>query len=366
MDTGEGGFLLRQRAGRSGAWTRQGWSARWLKATFTLLAGLAAGAAAGMAAALAEESPDAAAGGLLDIAVISPPDHGMTRAAAAMGEALSAATGGTLRLRLHHSSRRGNETAMLGQLGRGDLDAAILTVGELARHNDRLNVFFTPYLAKDGAEGGRIVATQAALALAGEGAEALGVRVLGLGTLGLRHIALTSAARPTGTAAFPKGSRIRVTPNPAIADFYAALGAVPQPLPLPAVRETLAGDGLDGTDMDLEIMALRGYEQATPNAILSGHMIFPVAAVVSAAAWSRLSEDHRTVLAAVMRRAMADLATYYARRDPEWQAELAVRGIAFLPVPRATLDAAAARWRDAHPDLAPLAESLRAEAGHAP
>lgn len=302
----------------------------------------------------------------LDLGVIAPPDHGMTMAAERISAAVEAKTDGALHVRVHHSSRRGNETAMLAQLGNGDLDAAILTVGELARHDSRLSVFFTPFLVPDAAGARRLVGGPAALALAGAVEERLGVQVLGLGVLGLRHMVLGQDVQIGDGPLFPPGTRMRVPPNTAISDFYRDLGADPQPLPLPVVREALAGNRLDGADMDLEIMALRDYEGPASHVILSGHMIFPVAAMVSAKTWATLSERERQTLTTVARDELATLSGSYEQRDRAWRETLAARGMTFLPPPRATLEAAAARWQAAHPEAMPLITTLRAEVADAP
>lgn len=343
-----------------------------MRTALAIMVAAMAGAAGTLAAVLTAvpganaESAASGTGRVLDLATVAPPDHTMTGAALTMAETLEATTHGALRIRVHHSSRRGNETSMLAQLGSGDLDAAILTMGELARHDDKLNAFFTPYLAGSQAEASRIAASGAALSLVRRVEASLGVRVAGLAVLGPRHMVLTTKTAESGAAPFPPGARVRVPPSPAIADFYAALGAAPQPLPLPGVRGELAGDALDGADMDLEVMALAGYEGPAPYAILSGHMIFPVAALVSEHTWASLPEDLRHVLARTLRDELAAISRSYEDREVVWREELARRGMTFLPVPHVRLEQAAAQWRAAHPELIPLAEALREEARDAP
>lgn len=303
---------------------------------------------------------------VLSLGVISPPDHAMTQAASAIGKAVEEATGGAMQLRVHHSSRRGNEASMLAQLSTGELDAALLTLGELARQDGTLDVFFMPYLAADLAEGTRIMTGSTALSLVKRVEAPLKVRLMGLGLLGLRHVVLTTNGASAGVPLFADGASIRVPPNAAIARFYDALGAKPQLLPLPVVRGGLVDGSLDGADMDLEIMAIQSYEGLAPYAILSGHMIYPVAALVSARTWNALDAQAQKTLQSVMAQGLAAMSTAYETREVQWRDELARRGMIFLPVPSDRLHEATKEWRAGRPELIPLADALRKEAGHAP
>jgi len=302
-------------------------------------------------------------GSTFHLAVIAPANHGMTLAANRIAAQVHEATAGKLRVRVHHSSRRGNETSMVAQLGSGDLDGAILTMGELARHNGRLNVFFAPFLVPDVTSGGHLMSTATARALAAEIEKPLGVQVMGLGVLGMRHMVF---ARPPTQAPRLDGLRMRITPSPPIIRFYKTLGAEPHPLPLPMVRDALIRGVIDGADMDLEIMVLDDFSATAPHVLLSAHMIFPVAAVVSEHIWKSLSDDHRAVLRGAMAAEMASMARHYAATEAVWRSQLASRGVTIYPAAVHPMNEVADMWWSNHAHLRQSANALLQEINHAP
>ncbi|KJS36025.1 MAG: hypothetical protein VR70_14670 [Rhodospirillaceae bacterium BRH_c57] len=302
---------------------------------------------------------------ILHLGLIAPPDHGMALAADRIAAHVRIATNGAMAVRVHYSATRGNESSMLAQLGDRQLDSAILTLGELARHDDSLNAFFVPFLVPDVTVGGQLMATPAAHALAARVEQPLGLRVLGLGVLGMRHMVL---ARPPDAGPAPRldGLRIRTTPNPAIVSFYESLGAQPHPLPLPVVRDALMRGIIEGADMDLEILLSRDFVGVAPHAVTSAHMMFPVAAVVSEATWSTLDEPARAVLTKAMSNEMAALAAYYAEREPIWRSQLTDLGMGFYRPQAAPLNAAVQQWWSKNAHLRPVANALLKEIGSVP
>lgn len=326
-----------------------------------VVCGLAAGLTAEAAAGPSPQTPVRT----LHLGLIAPPGHGMGLAADRIAAHVRIATNSAMVVRVHHSARRGNESSMVSQLGAGQLDGAILTLGELARHDDSLNVFFVPYLVPDVIAGGHLMSTPMAGTLAARIEQPLGLRVLGLGVLGMRHMAL---ARPPDAGQSPRldGRRIRTTPNPAIVSFYESLGAQAHPLPLPVVRDAMARGIIDGADMDLEILVAQDFITSAPHTVASAHMIFPVAAVVSEATWATLDDSGRAILTKAMSNEMAALADYYAEREPVWRNRLADLGMTFHTPQAAPLNDAVEQWWTHNTHLRAVANTLLGEIGNAP
>jgi TRAP-type C4-dicarboxylate transport system substrate-binding protein len=159
---------------------------------------------------------------------------------------------------------------------------------------------------------------------------------------------------------------MRTMPSPPIISFYESLGAEPQPLPLPGVRDALARGVIDGADMDLEIMASQGYSAAAPHMVLTAHMIFPVAAVVSARSWDALDDASRAVLTTAMGVEMAALAGHYVERESVWRSRLADRGVTFHPAAARKMIKAADVWWRHHDHLRTSADALQREITHGP
>lgn len=333
-----------------------------------------AGAAGALVLAAPPWAPPAQAhtpAAILDLGVLTPPAHSMTDTAERIARRVTAlaATSGTgttgappPTIRVRHSARRGNETAMLAQVRDGELALALLTLTELALHDPRLRVFFAPRLAADLPAAAALLTTPTARSLFAEAPDTLGVRVLGVGLLGLRHIAL--AERPPANEGGPllEGLRMRVPPVQSFELFHGLLGAETAPLPLPTARAAAEAGVVNGVDMDIEMLLAADFASATPHVVLSGHMLFPVVVVASPKVWDGLSPDLRHQIIAVVEEEFVALTAEQILREATAPAALRDAGFILHPAPPPdAFTSIRTRWWADQPDLRALADALMRE-----
>lgn len=275
------------------------------------------------------------------LGLITPPSHIWTKAAEDFGAALKDASDGAHTVTVFPSRQLGNEAQMLQQLQTGALDMAFLTVAEVSNRAPDFGAFYAPFLAKDIAHAGRILRTDAAIAMLEQLPSKTGVVGLGYGMAGLRQIV---ARGEVNSAADLKGLKLRITPFEPILDFYNALEAAPTPMPLPAVYDALANGQVDAIDMDAELIWKLKYYENADTVVASNHMMFPMVGLVSARVWKDLSEDDRAAITTLMQEKLSGVIDTYVAQDPEWMKQVEGTGKTFKTVGPEFFGDAAATW----------------------
>jgi len=250
----------------------------------TLAAGAAALAVLGGGAASAKE---------FRLGLITPPPHIWTKAAEAFGADLEEATGGAHSLQVFPAQQLGNEAQMLQQLQTGALDMAWLTTAEITFRVPDMAALHAPFLVDNIEDAAKVLRSDLAREILGTLPRATGTVGVCYAMIGMRQLVLREQI---DSAADLSGQRIRITPAPAISDFFEMFGAAPAPMPLPAIYDALANGQIDGLDMDYEsIINFRYYEHA-PHLLETNHHMFGMVALISAPVWAQLSEEDRALI----------------------------------------------------------------------
>src|SRR5699024_12469890 len=79
-----------------------------------------------------------------------------------------------------------------------------------------------------------------------------------------------------------KGLTLRVTPSPALEDWYRSLGASPESISLPDVYQAAQTGVIDGMEMDLDAAVTSNFNEVTGYGAMTNHMV--------------RSEEHRSEL----------------------------------------------------------------------
>lgn len=309
--------------------------------------------------ALVAAGPDARAREL-SLGLITPPGHVWSQAARAFADRLARETDGRLRVAVTDSGARGNEAALLRQLEDGELDLALITVGELSRQAPALAALLAPRLAPDIESAKRILEGPTAAGLLRDMARHTPLVGLCYGMGGMRQMVLSGDG--TLSEVLDEG-KVRVTPVPAIADFYRTLGAEPVAVPLPAVDRALEQGEIDAVDMDLEMILALRLANSHGRVLITRHMMFPMVAVVSRQTWATLSAADRDRVRRILCDELGKLRLAYLNRERQWLEILQGMGARVEVVAPADLAEAARAWRLAHPNLIPVIERLSRDAG---
>ena len=293
------------------------------------------------------------------LGLITPPPHIWTKAAEAFGTELSETSGGAHSVSVFPARQLGNEAEMLQQLQTGALDMAFMTVAEVSNRAPELGAFYAPYLANDIAHAGRILRSDTATALLDPLPGQVGVVGVGYGMAGLRQIV---ARGEIDSADDLKGLKLRITPFTPILDFYNSVGAVPTPIPLPAVYDALANGQVDAIDMDAELIWVLKYYDHADTIVRSDHMMFPMVGLVSAKAWAGMSDDDRALIGELMAKHVDSTIDSYAPKEAGWLDQIAGTGKTFTKVDASFFGDAIDQWNAIWSEKTSSLDALRATA----
>lgn len=229
----------------------------------------------------------------LRLVTIAPESHNWTGIARRVAADLEAQPTLDLQLSVFPGGQLGGEPETLQQLEVGLLDMGIFTVASLVTRAPSMNGWFTPYLFGDVAQAGAARTLPAARAMLDDLGES-GLVGVDFAMAGMRHI--LSRGAPVRDSAGVVGAKVRITPFEAARTWWQALGAVPTPVPAPALYQALQTGLVDLVETDLELVnALRLYE-VTSSITLTGHMVFPAGIVISQEVFDSLTEAQQQAL----------------------------------------------------------------------
>ncbi|MGQ9365472.1 TRAP transporter substrate-binding protein [Azospirillum sp. ST 5-10] len=243
---------------------------------------------AGATAANAEE---------LKMGLITPPQHVWTKAAQHFADALKEKSGGALTVAIFPGGQLGNEPEMFQQMQTGLLDMGIMTASLTSLREPSITAWFSPFLFGDVTEAMAATKTPAAQEML-SGLKKVGLEGLGYTFAGMRHILLRE--QPVTALDDLKGKKIRIVPFPAMKAWWEATGAVPTPVHLPEIYQSLQNGLLDGVDIDLDALVGSKFQDVAKGLTLTSHMAFPAVAVYSSTRWQSLSPEHQKLVRETM------------------------------------------------------------------
>lgn len=224
----------------------------------------------------------------LKISTPTPPPHIMTKAAHHLADAY-AAQGGKDEIKVFPVNKLGNVATVLSLLQSGAVEFAIVPVGDLANRDPSFLGWFLPYqfeTLKEAGDAARSAPAREMLARL----DAQGIKGLGYVFPGQRHLLST---KPITTSKDIAGVKVRAFPSDIFNAWWHELGAAPTALPLPEIMPSLVTGVIDAVDVDIDIViGLQMHKQA-PYLILTNHMSFPGAILVSQKWWKTLDEDEQ-------------------------------------------------------------------------
>ena len=206
-------------------------------------------------------------------------------------EELKARSDGKISLDIYPNATLGNEADMFQQVQAGSLDMMIVTAAEMANYSDSFSAWFMPFILKDHEDSYKMAATDEALGLFDK---VKGVEGLGYYFAGMRHV-LTKGNPITDIDDF-KGASIRVTPSPAIVDFWEKIGAGPTPVPLPELYSAFQTNVVNVIDIDLDATIGNAYYEVGDQLTTMNHMVWASGVVINEALWADFSEEEQKMI----------------------------------------------------------------------
>ena len=257
------------------------------------------------------------------LAHIAPPDHIWNDAAKKFAEELETRSDGRMKMELYPGGQLGGEPDMVQQLETGSLDFGFITTAFLTSKSDAFSAWFAPYLfesyedafeAKDSDVAKKILAT-----LDDQGLRAMDYFFSGNRTMMFRE----KIEKPEEM----KGLTLRVTPSPALQDWYRYLGANPESISLPDVYQAAQTGVIDGMEMDLDAAVTSNFNEVTGFGALTNHMVWPSVMIANAEKFDAMPEEDQKII----RESMAAASEYATMKrsslEEEYMKTLTDRGM---------------------------------------
>lgn len=224
---------------------------------------------------------------------ISSEDNVWQQQAEKFAEELNRLSDGRMEVEFYPMGQLGNENDMIQQLETGTLDFAVITTGQLSNYNEDLNAWSLPFMFESIEDAIEASDSEPARQIL-DSLEKNGLVGLSYNFVGNRYILMkdTQIESPEDF----KGKKIRVTGGPAVQDFWNALEASPEAMPLPEVYTSLQTGVIDGIDIDLGALLEQKLYEVADYLTLTNHYAFAGIDVMSAAVFEKLSEEDQQIV----------------------------------------------------------------------
>lgn len=208
-------------------------------------------------------------------------------------EELERLSDGRMEVEFFPMGQLGNENDMLQQLETGTLDFAVITTAQLSNRSDDLNAWAMPFMFDSVDAAIEMSQSEQAIELL-EGLQEQSLIGLSYNFVGNRHILMRDT--PIESPEDLQGKKIRVTGGPAVQDFWNAVDASPEAMPLPEVYTSLQTGVIDGIDIDLGAILEQKLYEVADYLTLTNHYSFAGIDVMSATVYDSLSPEDQEII----------------------------------------------------------------------
>lgn len=181
----------------------------------------------------------------------------------------------------------------LDAIDAGNLDITWATPAQLGTRLDTLSVFDAAYLFADADHMMTAARTEAAEELWEQLRTEHGMRVIGIGYYGTRHL---TANHPVTTPDDMSGVKLRVLDAPLWLDNGRVLGGQPTPVAFSELYLALQQGVVDAQENPLPVIEAQSFDEVQDYVSLTGHVVAMMAVVISEDTWNDLSEDQQAAV----------------------------------------------------------------------
>jgi len=276
-----------------------------------------------------------------------------------MGEQLSNATGGELRVRVYHSGQLGREFDTIEMVRFGAIAFTRVNFAALNNAFPLTRVAVLPYVfdsvahmrrAMDGAPGRAVLDGFAARGLVGLCIYDSGVRCM------------YNVRRPVHEPADLHGLKVRVPPSDIFIGIGRALGANPTPLSFGEVYSSLQTHLIDGAENNIKSFHSSRQFEVARYWSETQHSYSPEALLISRRTFDRLAAHEQDLLLRFAQESVPYMRVLWDKAEEDARAAVLASGVAINDVDRPAFAAATAglnaRWLD-DPALRRLHDDIR-------
>ncbi|WP_164553397.1 TRAP transporter substrate-binding protein [Brevibacillus marinus] len=200
---------------------------------------------------------------------------------------------GRFEVEFYPESTLGTDAEVMNQLKSGSLDMGIVISGELANHSSSFNAWFMPFLFPDAQAAYEMGITEEAKALFDSLPDA-GVVSLGYLVIEMRDV--LSKDSLIENLDDLQGTNIRVTPSPAIVDFWQTFGANPTPIDFTEIYSAFQTGVINVLDSGPTSIVNGKYHEIGKYYTQTKHMAFTSSGLVSEKVWNEMSADDQQLI----------------------------------------------------------------------
>lgn len=254
---------------------------------------------------------------------IAPPDHIWNETAEKLAEELEERSGGRMTMELYPGGQLGSDADMVQQLETGSLDFGFITNAFLTSKSDAFSAWFAPFMFDSYEEAleasNSDLAKEILATLDDQGLKALDYFFSGHRTMMFRE--------KIETPEEIEGLVLRVTPSPALEDWYRLLGASPESISLPDVYQAAETGVIDGMEMDLDAAVTSNFNEVTGYGAMTNHMVWPSVMIVNKDLYDSMSEEDQEIVREAMAAASEFGTMKRAGQEEEFMDILTERGM---------------------------------------
>jgi len=203
-------------------------------------------------------------------------------------------SGGRIEAQIYPSGQLGSQIQQLEAVKAGSLEMTFSASTNLSTYNKMWSVFSLPYLLKDRDHMHRVLNDKQVKEILEKNAEENGFKILTYYFMGARSI--INGKRPINNPKDLKGLKIRVMPDPILAESINAIGANGTPVSWGEVYSALQQGVIDGLEQSAPLYVDSKTYEVAKYYSLTEHFIIPTVNVMSLKIWNNFPEDIQDVI----------------------------------------------------------------------
>ena len=258
----------------------------------------------------------------LRLSVESTPGASTQQILAAFRDALKQELGDAVNIEYFDSGTLGDEIVHMQQVRTGQLD--VIPIGSDAVQLDsKFAVFDIPFLFSSREQVSAVLDGPIGEELDQSFQENAGLKVLGFGEIGFRHI--TNNVRPVVTPADLEGLKLRTPGSATRIMSFEMLGASPIKMNIGEVYLALQQGVIDGQENPFGNIAKWSWDEVQNYISLSRHVYTPITFVMNLRRYESLTDEQRAAVDAAARAAVEASRAYGAENDASLEAVIRER-----------------------------------------
>ncbi len=267
---------------------------------------------------------------ILKAADVHPEGYPNVVAMEHLGEKLSKATNGRLKIQMYPNMVLGGEKEMIEQCQVGALQIARISLGPVGSVVPEVNVFNMPFIFRDEAHMRKVIDGPIGDMILKKITDS-SVGLVGLGWMdgGTRNL---YTKKPIKSPADLKGVKIRMMGNPLFVDTMNAMGGNGISMSFSELYSALQTGVVDGAENNPPTYFTQNHYQVAKYYTLTGHLIIPEIFVFSKVSWDKLSKDDQALIMKLSKEASAEQRALWDKRVAEDTAKLKAAGVIFETV----------------------------------